>query len=608
MTVQIQQGPLQALVRFYERMSDAPALGWGYAKFGWVIELDKDGNPVDVKDLRLVIEKKTINREFLIPSPVNRRVNILANFLWDKTAYSLGRTAGDNKRTAQEHAAFIKENLEKIGETDDAGLQAFKAFLKNWTPQRFDAEPFTADMLDANIMFRLVDDSQYLHERSAVKKLIEKQNVDQEEGSAFCLVTGAYSKPARLHPVIKGVEGGSSLKNGGSLVSFNCDAFESYGKEQGANAPTSESAAFRYGAALNKMLQRGSRNRVARPIGDTTIVFWAEAADAKAAEAADEFGAFAISMDTNGDDAEAEKVAETLKRISKGEALHKVRPDLEEGTRFYVLGLAPNAARLSVRFWLSDTLDAFARNLAMHYQDIGIEPAPWRKLPSPFLLAVKTTAMQEKADNIPNRLAGDLLKAILTGNAYPRTWLSSVIMRLRAGDDPSTGWHAAAARAVLQRMKRKANPTISEKESVPVSLNRDYPNIGYQLGRLFAVYELAQRAALGGVNTSMRDKYFGAASATPASIFPVIIRNGQNHLAAVRKKLPGWSVMIEKELEEIFNKISPEEPSSFPRSLHLEQQGEFALGYYHQRSAKLAAQKDGQPIPEIENDQEDENV
>lgn len=608
MTAQIQQGPLQALVRFYERMSDAPALGWSPVKFGWAIVLDKDGNPVDVTDLRDHTGKKPANRFLMVPAEVKRTAGVSPNFLWDKSSYVLGKTAGTGKRTVQEHEAFVKDNLERIGETQDAGLLALKNFLQNWTPERFDSELFLPEMLDANIMFRLDGDTKYIHERPAAQKLVEARalETDEQAGNAFCLVTGEYSKPARLHPAIKGVEGAQT--SGAALVSFNCDAFTSYEKAQGENAPTSEGAAFRYGAALNKMLQRGSRNRVARPIGDTTVVFWAEASDAKAAEAADEFGAFAISMDTNGDDAEAEKVAETLKRISKGEALHKVRPDLEEGTRFYVLGLAPNAARLSVRFWLSDTLDAFARNLAMHYRDIGIEPSPWRKLPSPFLLAVKTTAMQEKADNIPNRLAGDLLKAILTGNAYPRTWLSSVIMRLRAGDDPSTGWHAAAARAVLQRMKRKANPTISEKESVPVSLNRDYPNIGYQLGRLFAVYELAQRAALGGVNTSMRDKYFGAASATPASIFPVIIRNGQNHLAAVRKKLPGWSVMIEKELEEIFNKISPEEPSSFPRSLHLEQQGEFALGYYHQRSAKLAAQKDGQPIPEIENDQEDENV
>lgn len=606
MTEHIQQGPLQALVRFYDRMQNAPALGWSQVKFGWAIVLNESGHPVDVMDLRDQSGKKPANRFFMVPAEVKRTAGISPNFLWDKSSYVLGKTAKADKRTAQEHAAFVKENLGRIAGVEDAGLLALKVFLENWLPERFESELFQTDMLDANIMFRLDGDARYIHERPAARKLVEARalETDGHEDRIFCLVTGEYSKPARLHPAIKGVEGAQT--SGASLVSFNCDAFTSYGKAQGENAPTSEGAAFRYGAALNSMLQRGSLNRVARPIGDTTVVFWAEASDRQAAEAADVFGAIALSSD-NKDDAEVEKVSETLKRISRGTALHTIRPDLGEGTRFYVLGLAPNAARLSVRFWSCDTLDVFARNLAMHYQDIAVEPAPWRKLPSPFLLAVKTTAMLEKADNIPKRLAADMLNAILTGRAYPRTWLSSVIMRLRAGDDP-TGWHAAAARAVLQRMKRKANPTISEKESVPMSLNRDYPNIGYQLGRLFAVYELAQRAALGGVNTTVRDKYFGAASATPASVFPVIIRNGQNHLGAVRKKLTGWPVIIEKELEEIFNKISPEEPSSFPRSLHLEQQGEFVLGYYHQRSAKLAGQKSNQLLPEIENDQEDEDA
>lgn len=141
-----------------------------------------------------------------------------------------------------------------------------------------------------------------------------------------------------------------------------------------------------------------------------------------------------------------------------------------------------------------------------------------------------------------------------------------------------------------------------------MSLNRDYPNVGYQLGRLFAVYELAQKGALGGLNTTMRDKYFGAASATPASIFPLIIRNGQNHLAALRKKLPGWAILIEKELEEIFDRIQPAEPLSFPRSLPLEHQGEFALGYYQQRKAKLAGQKDGQALPEQGVEEEEDNA
>lgn len=607
MKTEIRQGPLQALVRFYERMPDAEEPGWSQEKFGWSIVLNKAGNVVDVKDLRNHDGKKPFDTLMKVPAAVKRTAGISPNFLWDKSAYVLGRTAGAGKRTAQEHAAFVQENLEKIGETQDEGLLAFKAFLQSWSPARFDAAPFTPDMLDANIMFELDGDRKRLHERPAAKKLVAElaQAGGSEPEESFCLVTGQHCAPARLHPVVKGVQGAQTA--GAALVSFNNDAFTSYGKAQGENAPTSELAAFQYGTALNRMLQKGSRNRLSRPIGDATLVFWADAADAKVAEEADELGCHLLAVE-NLDETESRKIGDALESIARGRRPDEVWPFLTEGVRFHVLGLAPNAARVSVRFWLSDSFGAFVRNIALHYQDMALEPAPWRKLPSPALLLAKTTAMQEKFENIPAHLAGDLMQAILSGGFYPRTWLSATIMRLRAGDNPENGWHAAAIRAVLQRKKRKTNPSLSEKESIPVSLNRDYPNVGYQLGRLFAVYELAQKGALGGLNTTMRDKYFGAASATPASIFPVIIRNGQNHLAALRKKLPGWAILIEKELEEIFDRIQPAEPLSFPRSLPLEQQGEFALGYYQQRKAKLAGQKDGQALPEQGVEEEEDNA
>lgn len=390
-----------------------------------------------------------------------------------------------------------------------------------------------------------------------------------------CLITGEQARLARLHPMIKGVEGAQS--SGAALVSFNQDAFQSLGKEQGGNAPTGEAAAFRYGTALNHMLRRDGPNRVRRPIGDATVVFWADAAQAEGAAAAENL--FGQAIDPPGDAEEAAKIGRDLDALAQGRAVCELRPAITPGTRFHVLGLSPNAARLSVRFWISDDFEAFARHLGDHYRDMHIEPRPrgWTGAPSVNWLLMKTAAAGEKFETIPPSLAGEVMRAVLTGARYPRSWLAAAIMRVRAGDDPLSGWHAAVIRAVLARDCRKK----FQKEDVPVSLAPDEPNKAYQLGRLFAVLETAQRLALGKINATIRDRYFGAASATPASVFPLLLRGAQNHLAKLRKEGKGGG--LEREIEDILDKLTLD----FPRSLPLVEQGRFVLGYYHQRKEQF---------------------
>lgn len=604
---------LQALDRYYDRMAargEAEAPGYSREKISFAIVLSPDGEPVDCIDLREVSGKKLVARLLEVPAALKRTVGIAPNRLWDKSAYVLGRTAGEGRRVADEHAAFKQNHAELLAGASDVGLIALRRFLQSWSPGRLDAVPFSADMLDANIVFRLEGDLCFLHEREAARNLISTQGVAANDGdSAICLVTGQSSAVQRLHTSIKGVEGAQS--SGAALVSFNLDAFTSYNKEQGDNAPVSIDAAFRYGAALNRMLDRASRNRLPRPVGDATVVFWADASgtsEAAASAAEDVFAALinpaAAEADPEnlGDDkSEAAKVRDVMAMVAAGRPLRDADPRLSKGVRFHVLGLSPNAARLSVRFWLDGSFEMFAHRLAEHFTDLRIEPAPWRStLPAVNRLLVKTTALQEKFDNIPPLLAGEVMRAVLTGGLYPRTLLSAVIMRLRAGDEP-TGWHAAAIRAVLARQqgKKRMSSGVPGRGETPVSLDRDHPNVGYQLGRLFAVYELAQRSALGrGVKSTIRDKYFGAASATPASIFPVIISNGQNHLSKVRKEKPGWAHVLEKELEEVVGRITPARPFSLPRSMPLEDQGEFAIGYYHQRAARLGGGQAEQFIDE----------
>lgn len=587
---------LQALNDYYDRLEGVAPPGWAPVKFGWCVVLDREGRVVDLEDIRDLSGKKPRPKEYLVPrsdAVAKRTSGIAASLLWDKTSYALGRTAGEGRRTAQEHAAFLDLHREKLAGQDDEGLAALRLFLERWRPERLEELPrYTPDLLDQNIMFRLEGERGYLHERSDARILTKQPvgDIDEAEEAALCLITGEIAPPARLHPTIKGVEGAQT--SGAALVSFNQDAFTSYGQEQGANAPTGESAAFRYGTALNHLLARDGPNRLRRPVGDATVVFWADAREAKpeaagAAEAlfAQMVGEAALQVT---DASQAERLADDLKLLAEGRPAAELGRGIAPGTRFHILGLSPNAARLAVRFWLTDSFDHFAQALSRHHRDLTIEPPPrgWTGAPPPNLLLARTVALGGEFKNIPPLLAGEVMRAVLAGGRYPLTWASAALVRLRAGDDAGTGWHAAAIRAVLNRAARR-DPAIPEEGDIPMSLQRDFASPAYQLGRLFAVYELAQRSALGKVNATIRDKYFGAASATPASVFPLIVRGGQSHLAKVRKDKAGWAALIERELEEIHGHLD----AALPRSLPLQKQGEFAVGYYHQRAAKLTSDK-----------------
>jgi len=576
---------LQSLDRYYGRMAarlEAEPPGFSRAKVSFRVVLSAAGEPVEVRDLRQGVGRKLFPQLVEVPAAVGRTAGIMANILWDKTAYSLGRTAGEGRRTVDEHAAFKAANLAFIGGSGDEGLAAFRHFLEAWRPERFDSPPFRAEMLDTNVVFALEGETCDIHEREAAQRLLAGRP-GSAAASQLCLVTGIAAAPARLHPMIKGVW--DSQKAGAPLVSFNCAAFKSYGKEDGDNAPTSEAAAFRYGAALNRMLDRGSSNRLPRPVGDASVVFWADTSCSTSEQQARETESFfAAMMEPPDDAAEASLLHKRLLDLAAGRLVADLRLGLATGTRFHVLGLSPNVGRLSVRYWLDDTFEAFAARLARHYQALHIEPPPWRdKLPSVARLLVRTTAVQEKFENIPPLLAGEVMRAMLTGAPYPRTWLAAAVIRLRAGDDPATGWHAAAIKACLHHP--------ASKESLPVSLDPDHPSTAYQLGRLFAVLEAAQYAALGRVNASIADRYYGAASATPARVFGTLLRGVRAHVSGARKLDRGrW---ITPRLEGIMARLPPE----LPRTLRLEDQGRFAVGYYHERAFRPAA-ADATPTPD----------
>ncbi len=568
---------LQALNGYYQRMldqGDAPPPGYSREKISYAILLTKEGVVVAVDDIQDTTGKKPVPIMMNVPAGMKRTVGIVSNRLWDKTAYVLGVTAGVGKRTAQEHEAFKTFHAELLADTEDVGLVALRCFLENWTPEQFDTHPvFNEEMKDANVVFRMDGVQEYIHDRPAARALIASALVS--DGDDLCLVTGERGMAARLHPSIKGVWGAQMA--GASLVSFNLDAFTSYGKEQGANAPISEAVATHYGIALNRMLDKGSRNRI--QIGDTTTVFWADASGAgggAAAEAADEWLINALEPPTDRE--ETKKIKDQLQPVAQGQAVPALDSEnIDPGTRFYILGLAPNAARLSVRFWYDGTFGDLEQRLREHWLDMAIEPPPKYWPPSAWHLLLET-AVQRKSENIPPLLGGELMRAILTGTRYPRSLMSAILIRIRAEKGEVTAMRAAILRGLLARDNRLS--PLKQKE-VPVALDEQETNVSYRLGRWFAELEAIQEHARPGLNATIRDRFYGSASSAPARIFPVLIRNAMNHLAVLRKE--GKAGGHEKRLEAIIASLEQD----LPLSLRIEDQARFAVGYYHQRAARF---------------------
>ena len=576
---------LASLARAYDRMADrgeVPPFGYSTEKIGFVIALNEDGepagNPIDLREGR---GKKLTPRLMPVPQPAKRTSGIAPNFLWDKTSYVLGVTAGEGKRLHDERAAFLKLHEDILATSEDAGLRALHRFLISWQPEQFEALGWLEDMKDQNVIFALESERLsdiYLHDRPEARAMWARLSSDGEKSNAICLISGDHAPIARLHPAIKGVWGAQS--SGASIVSFNLDAFTSYGHEQGDNAPVSEAAAFAYTAALNKFLEPGSRNRL--QIGDASTVFWADASDVGAARTAETiFPAWFNEVDEN---VEAKNVGAILEKIRNGQRLEDFAPGLAAGVRFHVLGLAPNAARLSIRFWFEDDFCQLARNYQRFLDDLRIEPPPHKNPNPPLWRYLIETALLGKRDNVPPNLAGEWMRSILAGTRYPLTLMANTLMRIRA-DGEINALRATMLKAVLNRNSKAL------KGRVPVALDSENKNKGYVLGRLFAVYENIQTAALGrNVNATIKDKFYGSASAQPRKVFALLDKGSATHLSKLGKQSSGYRVTLERQVGEIMAMMSPSE-DPFPASLSSEQQALFALGYYHQRSEFFKSKK-----------------
>jgi CRISPR-associated protein Csd1 len=564
---------LASLVRSYERLPNAPAFGYSTERIGFLVSLNADGSPAGPPiDLREGEGKRKAPRLIQVPASFKRPGTTPRSFfLWDNTAFALGVSADEKKANTTRLEAFRQLHRKELRETYDPGLRALLRFIDSWSPADFTRLGWPEEMKDQNIVFALEGErlkNIFIHDRPAARALWTRLCAGGEKKEAACLITGERGPTARLHPAIKGVWGAQT--SGASIVSFNLDAFTSYGHEQGENAPVSEAAAFAYTTALNRFLERGGGHRI--QIGDASTVFWADASKADVAEEAE--GVFAALLGADGADetVQAKKVGAILQTVREGRPIADFSPDLPQGVRFFVLGLAPNAARLSVRFYLEDDFGAIATRFLAHVARMRIEPPPKDEHPSIWRLLIETAA-QHKSENVQPNLAGGWLRAILTGASYPLTLLSTLLMRLRADHDVN-GLRVAMLKAVLIR---------NFAMEVPVSLDVENKDSGYLLGRLFAAYEYAQTQALGGrVNATIRDQYYGTASATPRAVFPLLQRKTTHHLSRLRKDKPGLAVNLDRRIGEIFELADPE--SLFLPILSAQRQALFAIGYYHQRN------------------------
>lgn len=568
---------LQALNDYYERKAADPESGiapegFEYKEIPFVLVLDESGALVNIEDTREMVGKKLRARSFLVPQGEKRSSGIRAYLLWDNVEYALGVVSkGKPERVKSQHSAFL-ERIKSL-DLDDVGVKAVISFLSVSPIDAINGYEKVQEMLESGafISFRLNADTGLVCQRESVVEHLQHLSGSVDD-SGFCLISGSSDAQANLQPAIKGVRGTNTT--GGNIVSFNLAAFNSFGKTQGANAPMGEKASFAYTTALNHLLGKDSSQKI--QVGDTTAVFWSERQNHIEDELSDLFS----EPPKDNPDQLTDKVQALLKAVDSGSF-----PPEDDEIKFFILGLSPNAARISIRFWHAGTVSEFSKKIAQHFHDLEISHGPKQRDHVSIWWLLRSIAALGKSENIPPNLAGDWMRAILTGSPYPETLFQSAIRRIHAEREVSYE-RAALIKACLNRKNRNQN---QQEKEMSVSLELDNTNPGYRTGRLFAVLEKVQEEASPGINATIRDRYYSSASGRPASVFPILMRMKNHHLGKLEK---GREIYFEKLLGEVMEEL---DSRGFPDQLNLQDQGRFAIGYYHQRQAFFTKANNKEP-------------
>ncbi len=571
---------LQSLNELYSRLAADPSYeiappGFSPQKISFRIVIEPGGVLFDIEDARTPNDRgKLHSTAMLVPGgakPSGSGINPC--LLWDNQTYLLGRQPSDKEAGfgLKRFEAFRDRHLAIEKEINAPEFTAVCHFLGKWKPEQVAAFPILDAVGPGFGIFQIRGQKKPVHELPSVQDWWIRSNSEAESGTAAqCLLTGEIAPIAVLHPKIKGVNGSQS--SGASIVSFNATAYESYGKEgqQGMNAPVSETAAFRYGTALNSLLTGPNAKKHRINIGGTTTVFWTEEPSVIEDCLADLFSSGSEFPAEVQDESRRSQIQRLLEAIRSGTKFQELG---DPTTPFHILGLAPNAARLSIRFYHRSTIADLIAKLHSHQECMKMvrqfTEASGTRLPDPEFPAVwqilRETA--RTSEDISPLLGGALTRAIVECIPYPEGLFSAIIRRIHA-DRTVNYLRAATLKAVLVR---------NHHQNIPTMLDPDNTHPAYLLGRLFAALEKTQDDALGNLNTGIRDRFYSAASATPVSVFPRLIRTYQHHLSKLNG---GAMVNRDKLVQEILSSISGE---GFPSQLSLKKQGIFAIGYYHQR-------------------------
>lgn len=580
---------LQALKEYYDRKAAEGLIaknGWIMGGIDFLLELDANGNILNISDLRNTEGKKKISRALEVPNIGKQALKHSnsgndANLLWDNASFVFGLGDKGNLRLQ----SMIETIDNWIGETSDLGVTAVRNFLSKGLENRKQfntalnhpeyGEVFKEGSVKISFSCPQTEYKVVFHS-PVVAKALSKVGI-QEEGSDIrvgtCLVTGEKNVAIEAtHPVTKGVWGAQS--SGACIVSFNKDAFNSYGKTQSINAPVSKVVASQYGKALNDLLDSP---RQCIHIGDASTVFWSE----RQSTFESDFSFFFKEPEKDDPDAGTHKVKALFESVNSGAYLED-----NGDNRFYILGLAPNAARIAIRYWQVGTISEFASRIRQYFADFAIVKPP--KEPEYYSIwrILVNIATQDKSENIPPNVAGDFMRSILAGTPYPATLLQAVLRRIRSDTENRVKpVRAALIKAYLNRYYR-FHPNQIDKE-IYMELDVNQPSVGYQLGRLFATLEKIQEEANPGINATIRERFYGAACATPVTVFTNLLRLKNHHLAKLEYK--GRVIEFERLLGEIMGRLK-----DFPAHLDLHEQGRFAIGYYHQRQAFFVSKNNSQ--------------
>lgn len=569
---------LQALVKHYETLAEQGKVsrqGWCQAKVTYALDIDAEGRLLGLISLKQEEErgkkKIWVPQIIEVPEMIARSSGVSANFLCDNSKYLLGIDKDGSGKRVLDCFQAAKEKHEAILEhVESEAAVAVKNFFKNWDPAKAKENPELLEKWEdittgGNLVFYV--ETQYAHEDSKIRNAWEKSLQATGNGTQeICLVTGNRTEISRIHTVIRGVQGAQS--SGAALVSFNAPSFESYGKEQSFNAPVGKYAMFAYTTALNYLL---SQRKYVFMLGDTTILFWAEDGEEIYQDV------FMESLEPTEDNQEVLRGIFSNLQDGKGIDVDGIQINPEQ--KFFILGLAPNAARLSVRFFYQNHFGTILSNIKKHYEQMKIVRPAWDKIEFPGVWRVlfETVNQKSKEKKPQSNMAASVFESVLSGKKYPESLYSNVMIRIRAEQGRITRGRAAIIKACLIRNRGKQ----WTKEGSFVGLNEQCQDVAYVLGREFAVLEAIQEDANPGINSTIKDRYFNSACAAPASVFPILLKLKNSH---IRKLETGKRIFYEKMLTGLQGMVDVENEqfSAFPRRLSLEEQGMFILGYYHQ--------------------------